>query len=78
MPLDNTNNLLFISKTDINSKMIQKELNTFKIPYLLVDIDNNPNLVKEFGITQVPTLVTVNDVNTKLYASLEEILNYLK
>lgn len=78
MPLDNTNNLLFISKTDIDSKTIQKELNTFKIPYLLVDIDNNPNLVKEFGITQVPTLVTVNDVNTKLYASLEEILNYLK
>ncbi len=78
MRVDDTNNLLFISKSDSNSKQIQKELNTLKIPYLLVDVENNPNLVKEFGVNQVPTLATVNDINTKIYDSMDEILNYLK
>lgn len=77
MSLGNTNNLLFISKTDASCKTIQNELNTSKIPYLLVDVDNNPNLVKEFGITQVPTLAAVSDVNTKIYVSTDQIMKYL-
>ena len=77
MSLGNTNNLLFISKSDASCKTIQTELNTLKIPYLLVDVDNNPNLVKEFGISQVPTLAAVSDVNTKVYTSVDQIMKYL-
>ena len=78
IPVVNENNLLFTTKTCTNCKMIQKLMNEKKIPYLLVDGENNPNLVKEFDVMQAPTLVVVSEVETKVYAGVNEILMYIQ
>ena len=78
IPVVNENNLLFTTKTCANCKMIQKLMNEKKIPYLLVDGENNPNLVKEFDVMQAPTLVVVSEVETKVYAGVNEILMYIQ
>ncbi len=77
IPSSNENNLLFTTKTCPNCKMIQKLMNDAKIPYLLVDAENNPNLVKEFDVLQAPTLVVVSDIDTKVYPTMNEILKYI-
>ncbi len=77
IPSSNENNLLFTTKTCPNCKMIQKLMNDGKIPYLLVDAENNPNLVKEFDVLQAPTLVVVSDIDTKVYPTMNEILKYI-
>ena len=78
IPVVSENNLLFTTKTCANCRMIQKLMNEKKIPYLLVDGENNPNLVKEFDVMQAPTLVVVSDVETKVYAGVNEILAYIQ
>lgn len=78
IPVVSENNLLFTTKTCANCKMIQKLMHEKKIPYLLVDGENNPNLVKEFDVMQAPTLVVVSDVETKVYAGVNEILAYIQ
>ena len=78
IPSSNENNLLFTTKTCSNCKMIQKMMNDSNIPYLLVDAENNPNLVKEFDVMQAPTLVVVSDTDTKSYPTMNEILKYIE
>ncbi len=78
IPSSNENNLLFTTKTCSNCKMIQKMMNDSNIPYLLVDAENNPNLVKEFDVMQAPTLVVVSDIDTKIYPTMNEILKYIE
>lgn len=71
------NLLLFSTKTCTNCKMIQKMLNEKKIPYLLVDAENNQNLVKEYNVLQAPTLVSISDIGVQTYASLPNIIQYV-
>ena len=78
IPSSNENNLLFTTKTCSNCKMIQKMMNDSNIPYLLVDAENNPNLVKEFDVMQAPTLVVVSETDTKSYPTMNEILKYIE
>jgi ribonucleoside-triphosphate reductase (formate) len=78
IPSSNENNLLFTTKTCPNCKMVQKMMNDSTIPYLLVDAENNPNLVKEFDVMQAPTLVVVSDTDTKIYPTMNEILKYIE
>lgn len=71
------NLLLFTTKTCTNCKMIQKLLNDKKIPYLLVDAENNQNLVKEYDVMQAPTLVAISDAGVETYAAMANIIQYV-
>ena len=54
-------NYLFTTKTCPNCKMAESFLEKAKVPYVIVDSEDNPELVKAFGIMQAPTLVVVKD-----------------
>ena len=48
-----------------------------EIPYEVIDAEEAPELVKEFGITQAPTLVVVKDGQAKIYANASNIIAYI-
>jgi anaerobic ribonucleoside-triphosphate reductase len=71
--------LLFTTKTCPNCKIAKSELEKAGIAYRLMDVDENRELVQQFGIQQAPTLIIqrggqveklVNASNIKRYASV--------
>lgn len=77
IPHTETNNLLFTTKTCTNCKMIEKMLDEKKIPYIVVDAENNSHLVQEYNVMQAPTLVSMNDTETLVNAGIQEIMAYI-
>lgn len=76
-PIYNVNHLLFTTKSCPNCKMVMKLMEEKKIPYILVDAENNPNLVKEYDVLQAPSLAVVSDHDTHTYHGLNEVMAYL-
>ena len=54
----NTKAMLFVTKTCPNCKLAKRALDEAKIPYDVIDAEENESLVKELEITQAPTLIT--------------------
>lgn len=76
-PIYNVNHLLFTTKSCPNCKMVMKSMEEKKIPYILVDAENNPNLVKEYDVLQAPSLAVVSDHDTHTYHGMNEVMAYL-
>ena len=66
--------MLFVTKTCPNCRVAKRALTEAKIAYTIIDAEENPDLAKEFEVTQAPTLITkdgekiANASNIKAYA----------
>lgn len=69
--------MLFTTKTCPNCPPAKALLSTFTdIEFL--DAHDHMELVAEFGIKAVPTLVISNEANTKIYIGLDDIKQYVQ
>lgn len=69
--------ILFTTKTCPNCPPAKDLLAPFKDIELL-DAHDNMDLITEFGIRAVPTLVIDNENNTKIYIGLDDIKIYIQ
>ena len=66
--------MLFVTKTCPSCRVAKRALTERKIAYTIIDAEENPDLAKEFEVTQAPTLITkdgekiANASNIKAYA----------
>ncbi|MSS62304.1 ribonucleoside triphosphate reductase [Velocimicrobium porci] len=67
---------LFTTKTCPNCQTVRTYLND--IDYKLVDAEENLDLVQEYGIRQAPTLVVVENGQSRKYVNLSNIKKYVE
>ena len=65
---------LFTTKTCPNCQIAKEALADLK--YKLIDAEENPELVRKYGIMQAPTLVIVNENQVKKYVNASNIRKY--
>ena len=65
---------LFTTKTCPNCQIAKEALVDLK--YKLIDAEENPELVRKYGIMQAPTLVIVNENQVKKYVNASNIRRY--
>ena len=69
--------ILFTTKTCPNCAPAKALLTHFAdIEYL--DAHENMDLVSEFGIRAVPTLIVDDEKNSKIYIGIDDIKNYIQ
>jgi ribonucleoside-triphosphate reductase len=66
---------LFTTKTCPNCRMAKEMLRGTE--YELIDAEEHPELVREFGIMQAPTLVVIQDGETDKYVNASNIKRYV-
>ena len=66
---------LFTTKTCPNCRMAKEMLKGEAVQ--IIDAEENPELVKKYGIMQAPTLVIVDGVRTKKYVNASNIKKYV-
>ena len=69
-------NLLFVTKTCPNCRIAKAELEKAHIPYRIVDVEEEPELAKQFGIRQAPTLAVATPAGTALYTNASDIKKF--
>ena len=74
----NTVLMMFTTKTCPNCKIAKKVMEDAGINYKLVDAEENPELSRQYGIYQAPTLVLVNNEDVTTLAGVSEIRGYVK
>lgn len=67
--------MLFVTKTCPNCRMAKEFLKNEE--YQLVDAEENPQLVKEFGVMQAPTLVVMGENHAHKYVNISNIKKYV-
>jgi ribonucleoside-triphosphate reductase len=67
---------LFTTKSCPNCRIAKEYLKD--TDYAIVDADENPELVREFGIMQAPTLVEIKDGMPKKYTNASNIKKYVE
>ncbi len=67
---------LFTTKTCPNCKLAKEFLGSY--PYIQVDAEDNPELTREYGVMQAPTLVVVRDGQFKKYANASNIKSFME
>ena len=70
-----THKYLFTTSTCPNCRMAKKMLEGEELE--IVDAEKNPELVKQFGIRQAPTLVITDGENVKKYVNASNIQRYV-
>jgi ribonucleoside-triphosphate reductase len=65
---------LFTTKTCPNCKAAKEYLRDY--PYIMVDAEDNPELTREYGVMQAPTLVVVENGQFKKYANASNIKGF--
>ena len=68
--------LLFTTKTCPNCKMAKTFLDKAGVNYRVVDAEEEPELVKQFGVTQAPTLVVAEGENYDKYVNASNIKRF--
>ena len=66
---------LFTTKTCPNCRMAKEMLKGETVQ--IIDAEENPELVKKYGIMQAPTLVIVDGARTKKYVNASNIKKYV-
>lgn len=76
--IEDTNDVkyLFTTKTCPNCKIAKEMLEGES--YILIDSEENPELVAKYSVMQAPTLVVVENGQTKKYPNASEIAKYVK
>jgi len=67
---------LFTTKTCPNCKVAKSYLKDF--PYEVVDAEENPDLTREYGVMQAPTLVVIKNGQYKKYTNLANIKTFVE
>lgn len=67
---------LFTTKTCPNCKIAKSMLDKAGVEYNVVDAEDNPELCKEYGIMQAPTLVVSEDGDVAMYRNISDIREY--
>jgi ribonucleoside-triphosphate reductase len=68
--------LLFTTKTCPNCRIAKAELDKAQLSYDVLDAAENVQLVKQYGITQAPTLMVVNGDNAQKFAGAGAIKRF--
>ena len=68
--------LLFTTKTCPNCKMAKSFLDKAGVNYKVVDAEEEPELVKQFGVTQAPTLIVAEGANYDKYVNASNIKRF--
>ena len=71
-----TENLLFVTKTCPNCRIAKAELEKAHIPYRIVDVAEEPELARRYGVKQAPTLVAVTPAGTERFGNASEIKRF--
>ena len=66
---------LFTTKTCPNCRLAKEMLKGEAVQ--IIDAEENPELVKKYGIMQAPTLVVVDGTRTKKYVNASNIRKYV-
>ncbi|WMJ87305.1 ribonucleoside triphosphate reductase [Anaerocolumna sp. MB42-C2] len=66
---------LFTTKTCPNCKIAKEFLSSYS--YIQVDAEDNPELAREYGVMQAPTLVVVKNGQFKKYANASNIKSFM-
>ncbi len=69
-------NLLFTTHTCPNCKVAVSLLDKNNIPYDVIYADDQPELAKEYGVLQAPTLITVRDGQREAFAGMPNIVRF--
>lgn len=69
--------LLFTTPTCPNCKHATKILDSKKIKYEKINVDENPDVIKEYGLKQVPTLIIEDNDGTTRVSGASEIIKFL-
>ena len=69
--------MLFTTKTCPNCRMAKDFLDKAKVPYDVMDAEENAELTRKVGVTQAPTLVVMHGDEYEKYANLSNIRKYL-
>ena len=67
---------LFTTKTCPNCKIAKSMLDKAGVEYNVVDAEDNPELCKEYGIMQAPTLVVSEEGDVAMYRNVSDIREY--
>ena len=76
-PTEGGKKYLFTTKTCPNCKIVKEMLNKKNIGYEIIDAEENEELCNEYGITQAPTLVVLDDEGFEKFANASNIIRYL-
>jgi ribonucleoside-triphosphate reductase len=76
--LDGDTNLLFATKTCPNCKVAAALLDKAGIKYSKVYVEDNPDLAKELGLKQAPTLVVKRAGDTEKIVNVSNIKKYIE
>ena len=66
---------LFTTKTCPNCKLVKEYLKN--VPYVTIDVEENMELARRYGVMQAPTLVVVNGDSHKKYVNASNIKKYV-
>ncbi|MDF2587129.1 MAG: anaerobic ribonucleoside-triphosphate reductase [Anaerocolumna sp.] len=66
---------LFTTKTCPNCKLAKDYLKDY--PYIMIDAEDNPDMARQFGIMQAPTLVVVKEGQFSKYANASTIKQFV-
>lgn len=66
---------LFTTKTCPNCKLVKEYLKN--VPYVTIDVEENIELARRYGVMQAPTLVVVNGDSHKKYVNASNIKKYV-
>lgn len=70
--------LLFTTSTCPNCRIAKKALEEGGVSYKEVNAEENPDMAREYGIFQAPTLVLVSGNDVTTFSGISEIRGYLK
>jgi ribonucleoside-triphosphate reductase (formate) len=66
---------LFTTKTCPNCKLAKDYLKNY--PYIIIDAEENPDMARQFGIMQAPTLIVANEGQFKKYSNASNIKQFV-
>ena len=77
-PDEETQYLLFTTKTCPNCKVAEVLLKNAGVEYTKIVAEENPDLAREYGIRQAPTLIAVCGDSAVRHASIAGIKDFLR
>ncbi len=77
-PEENSERLLFVTKTCPNCRIIKPELQNAGISYTVMDVEENSELARQYQLRSAPSLVVTTAQGPAVYAGVAAIRDYIK
>ncbi len=75
---DTAERMLFVTKTCPNCRAIEPQLTKSGIAFRPMDVEEHPDLVKAYHLTQAPTLVVQQEEKAEVYSGIAAIMQYIQ